>query len=252
MRTIIEMVHHTRLDTAMAPAGLMRGALSEALHWVRHRAAFQRRLIDQPLMRAVLADLALDVEAALILGLRTARAFDGSTPEDRAFARIAVALAKFHSNKRAPVVTYEAMEALGGMGYVEDTPLPLLYREAPLNGIWEGSGNVICLDILRTLAKEPLAAETLRAELAAATGSDPRYDAALKAHEARWPTLPPEAEARWFAERLALLLQASLLIRHAPAAVADAFTATRLAGEAGRITGAMAGSDVSAILDRLG
>lgn len=252
VRTIIEMVHHTRLDTAMAPAGLMRGALSEALHWVRHRAAFQRRLIDQPLMRAVLADLALDVEAALILGLRTARAFDGATPEDRAFARIAVALAKFHSNKRAPVVTYEAMEALGGMGYVEDTPLPLLYREAPLNGIWEGSGNVICLDILRTLAKEPLAAETLRAELAAATGSDPRYDAALAAHQARWPALPPEAEARWFVERLALLLQASLLIRHAPAAVADAFTATRLAGEAGRITGAMAGSDVSAILDRLG
>ena len=249
--TIIEMVHHTRLDTAMAPAGLMRAALVEAHHWASHRAAFQRRLIDQPLMRAVLADLALDVEAALALGLRTARAFDSPTPEDRAFARIAVALAKFHSNKRAPLVTYEAMEALGGMGYVEDTPLPLLYREAPLNGIWEGSGNVICLDILRTLAKEPLAADTLRAELAAATGSDPRYDAALAAHLARWPALPPEAEARWFAERLALLLQASLLIRHAPAAVADAFTATRLGGEAGRITGAMAGSDVTAILARI-
>ncbi|MBR9765934.1 MAG: DNA alkylation response protein [Rhodobacteraceae bacterium] len=252
VRTIIEMVHHTRLDTAMAPAGLMRAALSEALHWTRHRSAFQRRLIDQPLMQAVLADLALDVEAALVLGLRVARAFDSTTPEDRAFARIAVALAKFHSNKRAPLVTYEAMEALGGMGYVEDTPLPLLYREAPLNGIWEGSGNVICLDILRTLAKEPLAAESLRAELQAAAGADPRYDAALKAHLARWPALPPEAEARWFAERLALLLQGALLIRHAPGAVADAFTATRLAGEAGRITGAMGGCDSAAILARAG
>ncbi|WP_010139182.1 acyl-CoA dehydrogenase family protein [Oceanicola sp. S124] len=252
VRTIIEMVHHTRLDTAMAPAGLMRAALAEALYWTRHRSAFQKRLVDQPLMQAVLADLALDVEAALVLGLRTARAFDSQTPEDRAFARIAVALAKFHSNKRAPVVTYEAMEALGGMGYVEDTPLPLLYREAPLNGIWEGSGNVICLDILRTLAKEPLAAETLRTELQAATGADPRYDAALKAHLARWPALPPEAEARWFAERLALLLQASLLIRHAPAAVSDAFTATRLAGVSGRITGAMPGCDTETLLARTG
>ncbi|PJE29669.1 putative acyl-CoA dehydrogenase [Pseudooceanicola antarcticus] len=252
VRTIIEMVHHTRLDTAMAPAGLMRAALCEALYWTRHRSAFQRRLIDQPLMQAVLADLALDVEAALVLGLRVARAFDVDSPEDRAFARIGVALAKFHSNKRAPLVTYEAMEALGGMGYVEDTPLPLLYREAPLNGIWEGSGNVICLDILRTLAKEPLAAETLRAELQAATGSDPRYDAALKAHLARWPALPPEAEARWFAERLALLLQASLLIRHAPGAVSDAFAATRLAGESGRIAGTMGACDSAAILARAG
>lgn len=251
VRTIIEMVHHTRLDTAMAPTGLMRAALSEAHHWARHRTAFQRRLIDQPLMMAVLADLQLDVEAALALGLRTARAFDGSRPEDRAFARISVALAKFHNNKRAPQVTYEAMEALGGMGYVEDTPMPLLYREAPLNGIWEGSGNVICLDILRTLAREPLAAETLQAELSAAQGSDPRYDVALKAHQQRWPALPPEAEARWFAESLALLLQASLLIRHAPAPVADAFTATRLDGQAGRITGAMAGSDCTAILARI-
>jgi putative acyl-CoA dehydrogenase len=251
VQTIIQMVHHTRLDTAMAPAGLMRAALAEAHHWASHRSAFQKRLIDQPLMRAVLADLALDVEAALALGLRTARAFDGTTEADRAFARIAVALAKFHNNKRAPVVTYEAMEALGGMGYVEDTPMPLLYREAPLNGIWEGSGNVICLDILRTLARDPLAAETLRAELTAALGTDPRYDAALKAHSDRWPGLPPEAEARWFAERTALLLQAALLIRHAPPAVSDAFTATRLAGEAGRITGAMAGSDVTAILARI-
>ncbi|OOY31675.1 acyl-CoA dehydrogenase family protein [Thioclava sp. F36-6] len=249
--TIIEMVHHTRLDTALAPAGLMRAAISEAHHWATHRAAFQRRLIDQPLMRAVLADLTLDWEGALTLGMRVAEAFDSAHPEDRAFARIGVALAKYYGNKRCPVVTYEAMEVLGGIGYVEDTPMPMLYREAPLNGIWEGSGNVICLDILRTLAKEPLAAEMLRAELDAARGTDPRYDAALADHLARWPALPPEAEARWFAERLALLLTASLLIRNAPAAVSDAFVATRLAGEAGRTTGAMAGSDVSAILGRI-
>ncbi|PWE51694.1 DNA alkylation response protein [Thioclava sp. NG1] len=249
--TIIEMVHHTRLDTALAPAGLMRAAISEAHHWATHRAAFQRRLIDQPLMRAVLADLTLDWEGALTLGMRVAQAFDSARPEDRAFARIGVALAKYYGNKRCPVVTYEAMEVLGGIGYVEDTPMPMLYREAPLNGIWEGSGNVICLDILRTLAKEPLAAEMLSAELDAARGTDPRYDAALADHLARWPALPPEAEARWFAERLALLLTASLLIRNAPAAVSDAFVATRLAGEGGRTTGAMAGSDVSAILDRI-
>ncbi|OOY03899.1 acyl-CoA dehydrogenase family protein [Thioclava sp. F28-4] len=249
--TIIEMVHHTRLDTALAPAGLMRAAISEAHHWATHRSAFQRRLIDQPLMRAVLADLTLDWEGALTLGMRVAEAFDSAHPEDRAFARIGVALAKYYGNKRCPVVTYEAMEVLGGIGYVEDTPMPMLYREAPLNGIWEGSGNVICLDILRTLAKEPLAAEMLRAELDAARGTDPRYDAALADHLARWPVLPTEAEARWFAERLALLLTASLLIRNAPAAVSDAFVATRLAGEAGRTTGAMAGSDVSAILGRI-
>ena len=249
--TIIEMVHHTRLDTAIAPAGLMRAAIGEAHHWATHRAAFQRRLIDQPLMRAVLADLALDWEGALALGLRVARAFDGTTPEDRAFARIGVALAKYLSNKRCPVVTYEAMEVLGGSGYVEDSVMPMLYREAPLNGIWEGSGNVICLDILRTLAREPLAGDVLRAELIAASGTDPRYDAALKSHTERWPALPPESEARWFAERLALLLSASLLIRHAPPAVADAFVATRLEGEAGRTTGAMAGTDVSAILARI-
>ncbi|WP_170457683.1 acyl-CoA dehydrogenase family protein [Ruegeria arenilitoris] len=251
VRTIIEMVHHTRLDTAMAPAGLMRAALSEAHHWVSHRSAFQRRLIDQPLMRAVLADLVLDWEGALTLGLRVARAFDGDTAEDRAFARIGVALAKFLSNKRCPVVAVEAMEVLGGMGYVEDTPMPMIYREAPLNGIWEGSGNVICLDILRSLARDPLAAQTLQAELDAATGADRRYDAALKAHRDRWSTLPPEAEARWFAEATAHLLTAALLLRHAPGAVADGYIATRVLGESGRIPGSVSGLDTDALLGRL-
>ncbi len=252
VQTIIEMVHHTRLDTAIAPAGLMRAALSEAHHWVRHRTAFQRRLIDQPLVRAVLADLALDWESALTLGMRVAKAFEGRSPEDRSFARISVALAKFLNNKRCPVVVVEAMEVLGGTGYVEDTPLPLLYREAPLNSIWEGSGNVICLDILRTLIREPLAAEVLQAELDAARGADRGYDAALKAHRDRWPDLPPEAEARWFAERTALLLAAAQLVRHAPGPVADGFIATRLSGESGRIPGSVTGLDTDALLARLG
>lgn len=251
VRTIIEMVHHTRLDTAIAPAGLMRAALVEAHHWVTHRSAFQKRLIDQPLMRAVLSDLVLDWEGALTLAMRVAQAFDSQTPEERAFARIGVALAKFLANKRCPVVVVEAMEALGGMGYVEDTALPLLYREAPLNGIWEGSGNVICLDILRSLARDPLAAEALQAELDKATGSDRRYDAALRAHRDCWQTLPLEAEARWFAERTALLLTAALLIRHSPPAMADAFISSRVSAERGWITGAIGAVDTDAILDRL-
>jgi len=223
VRVIIDMVHHTRLDTAMAPAGLMRAALAQALYWCEGRSAFQRRLIDQPLMRAVLADLTLDWLGALFLGLRVATAFDGKGEEAHAFARIGVALAKFLSNKRCPGLVYEAMEALGGMGYVEDTPLPMLFRESPLNSIWEGSGNVICLDILRTLAREPLAAEVLRAELEAARGIVAGYDAALAAHFARWPALPVEAEARWFAESLAQLLCASVLLRQRPGPVAQGY-----------------------------
>ena len=251
VRTIIEMVHHTRLDTAMAPAGLMRAALAEAKRWCEGRVAFQRKLIDQPLMRAVLADLALDWEGALALGLRVARAFDDPSEEGRALARIAVALAKFLSNKRCPVVVYEAMEVLGGMGYVEDTPLPMLFRESPLNSIWEGSGNVICLDVLRALAKEPLAVEALRAELEAARGADRRYDAALDAQFARWPGMPPEAEARWYAERLGVLLTASVLIRDAPAPVADGYVATRVAGERGQVSGSVSGLDEAAIIARI-
>ena len=251
VKTIIEMVHHTRLDTAVAPAGLMRAALAEAHWWASGRTAFQRRLIDQPLMRAVLADLTLDQEGAAALAFTAARAFDGRSEEDRALARIAVALAKYLNNKLCPQVTYEAMECLGGMGYVEDTPMPMLYREAPLNGIWEGSGNVICLDILRTLARAPEAGEALTASLMGSAGTDARFDAALKAHAARWPGPPEEAEARWFAESLARLLAAAALIRHAPPAVADAYCATRLTGERGRTAGAIPAADHGAILARL-
>jgi putative acyl-CoA dehydrogenase len=252
VQRIIEMVHHTRLDTALAPAGLMRAALTHLHHWVSHRRVFQRSLIDQPLMRSLLADLVLDWEGATALGLRVARAFDGDRSEDRAFARIGVALAKYINNKLCPRVVVEAMEGLGGMGYVEDTPLPMLYREAPLNGIWEGSGNVICLDILRTLARDGLAAATLGEELEAARGADRAYDAALADHRARWPVLPEEAEARWYAERLALLLTASVLLRHAPGAVADGFCATRLAGMRGHVAGSVGGLDMDALIARLG
>lgn len=242
--TIIEMVHHTRLDTALAPAGLMRAALSEALSWCAGRSAFQRRLIDQPLMRAVLADLALEAEGALALALDVARAFDD--PARRPYARLSVALAKYLNNKRAPNMIYECMECLGGMGYIEDTPLPMLYREAPLNSIWEGSGNVICLDILRTLAREPDAGAQLAARLDGAAGLDPVFDAALAEHRTRWPGPVPEAEARQFAESLALLLTGAVLLDGHPLA-AD-WCAARLAGGRGWCAGAVGGLDTAAIL----
>lgn len=251
VKTIIEMVHHTRLDTALAPAGLMRAALAEALWWAEGRRSFQRRLIDQPLMRAVLADLALDLEAATALGFGCARAFDGTTAEDRAFARIAVALAKYLSNKRAPGVIYEAMECLGGMGYIEETPMPMLYREAPLNSIWEGSGNIICLDILRSLSRAPLAGHVLHQRLQRACGYDAGFARAYRAHQARWPALPAQAEARWFVESLAQLLAGAMLIEVAPQAVTDAFIATRLLGQRGATAGAMAQGDLAPILARL-
>ncbi|MCR9111938.1 MAG: acyl-CoA dehydrogenase family protein [Rhodobacteraceae bacterium] len=251
VRTIIEMVHHTRLDTAMAPAGLMRAALSHAAHWARHRTAFQTQLIDQPLMQAVLADLALDWEGTLALGMHVGGYFDRKGEAERAYARLSVALAKFLGNKLCPALVCEAMECLGGMGYVEDTPLPLLYREAPLNAIWEGSGNVICLDILRTLRREPLAGEVLSRELGAVAGQYRRYDAALSAHMQRFPRLPDEAQARWYAESLASLLTASVLIRTAPLAVAEAYVATRLGGERGRVPGAVGAIDMGGILSRL-
>ena len=250
LRRILEMVHHTRLDTALAPAGLMRAALVEAHHWVAHRTAFQKRLIDQPLMRSVLADLALDWEGTLALGLRVARAFDGSDAASRGFARIGVALAKFLGNKLCPNVTYEAMEVLGGMGYVEDGPMPLFYREAPLNSIWEGSGNVICLDVLRTLARDAAAEAAVEDALAQVAGQDRRFDAALAAHHEAWPGLPPEAEARAFCENLGVLLTAATLLQQAPAAVSDGYIATRL-GTRGRITGAVRGLDTAGILARL-
>jgi len=247
VQTIIEMVHHTRLDTAMAPAGLMRAALSEAMHWTRGRTTFQRKLIDQPLMRSVLADLALESESALLLALDVARAFDD--PSRRPYARLSVALAKFLSNKCAPGMIYECMECLGGMGSVEDTPLPMLYREAPLNSIWEGSGNVICLDILRTLHREPEAAAQLNARLDAARGMDAGFDTALATHRDRWPSTPSEAEARWFTESLATLLAGAVMLADSP--IAGEYVATRLGDRRGMVFGAMAAVDTQAILARV-
>ena len=252
VRTIIEMVHHTRLDTAMAPAGLMRSALREAWYWARNRQVFGKGLADQPLMQAVLADLALDWEGALALGLRVARSFDSRTAEETAFARIGVALAKYLSNKLCPGVVVEAMECLGGMGYVEDTVLPLLYREAPLNSIWEGSGNVICLDILRTLRAAPEAGEVLAAEFNKVAGQDAGFDSALAAHVSRFPSLPEEDEARWFVESLATLLTGAVLLQQAPSAVSEAYVSTRLQGNRGRMAGAIGHVDRAAILARLG
>lgn len=243
--TIIEMVHHTRLDTAVAPAGLMRAALHEAVHWSAGRSAFQRRLIDQPLMRAVLADLALESEGAVMLAMDVAAAFDD--PARRAYARLSVALAKFLSNKRAPGMIYECMEVLGGMGYVEDTPLPMLYREAPLNSIWEGSGNVIALDTLRTLAREPEAMAQLNARLDAARGLDAGFDAALATHRARWPATVPEGQARWFAESLALLLTGAVMLGAGHPLAAD-WCAARLGADRGMVAGAVAALDTDAIL----
>jgi putative acyl-CoA dehydrogenase len=253
VRTILAMVHHTRLDCVSGSTGQMRMALAQALHHARHRAAFGRRLAEQPLMRNVLADLALEVEAATALMLRLARAYDlaGEDAAERAFARITAAVAKYWVCKRAPHAIGEALECLGGNGYVEEAMLARLYREAPLNAIWEGSGNVICLDVLRALAREPDALPALLDEVRLARGADARLDAALRRLEADFADpADSEVRARDVVERLALALQASLLLRAAPPAVADAFCASRLAGS-GRMFGTLpAQIDFTAILAR--
>ena len=256
VNTIIEMVHHTRLDTCLAAAGLMRQAFVQAIHHARHRHAFGKPLIQQPLMRQVLADLALEAEAALLLTLRIARAYDegmaGGAEDAASFARVAVAVGKYWVNKRAPNAVYEALECLGGAGYVEESMMPRLYREAPLNSIWEGSGNVICLDVLRALTREPRAAELLLAELATAAAAEPRIAAAvqrIKQLLQRPDQL--EAQARHLVEALALALQAALMLEHAPAPVATAFIGARLGGEGGLAYGTLPeGTDSAAILAR--
>ena len=244
--TILEMVNHTRLDCVIGAAAMMRQALAQAIHHCVHRRAFGRRLIEQPLMRAVLADLALESEAATILMMRLARAYDGADP----VRRLATAVSKYWVCKRAAPMVAEALECLGGNGYVEESMLPRLYREAPLNSIWEGSGNVICLDVLRALQKEPQAREALLDEMRLARGGDRRLDAALDAAEAGLVS-PDEAGARKLVESLALALQGALLVRHAPKAVSDAFVATRLGAEGGLAFGAIPpGFDSGAILAR--
>jgi putative acyl-CoA dehydrogenase len=231
VRTILEMVHHTRLDCVSGSAGLMRQALVQACHHAAHRRAFGRLLAEQPLMEAVLADLALESEAATVLMSRLARAYDEAPADSaaRAFARIATAVGKYWVCKRAPQMIAEAMECLGGGGYVEESILPRLYREAPVNAIWEGSGNVICLDVLRAMAREPDVVAALLAEFARARGGDRRLDAWVAKLEDELAR-PEDAErrARRLVERMALALQAALLVESAPTAVADAFCASRL------------------------
>jgi putative acyl-CoA dehydrogenase len=233
--TIIEMVHHTRLDVAICSAALMRQALAQAVHHAAHRTAFQRRLIDQPLMRNVLADLTVESEAATILVMRLARAFDQAAgdPAEQAFARLATAVAKFWVSKRAPDFVFEAMECHGGNGYVEESILPRLYREAPLSSIWEGCGNVISLDILRALRQNPESLEAFFAELELATGADARLDAMAERIRAMLKdTATLELGGRRLAEAMALALQGALLVRHGEPRVAEAFCRSRL--EAGR------------------
>ncbi|HKE98538.1 MAG TPA: acyl-CoA dehydrogenase family protein [Actinomycetes bacterium] len=253
--TIIEMVAHTRLDCAVGSAGLMRQALAQAAHRTARRQAFGRRLADQPLMRNVLADLEIEAEAATLLACRVARAFDRAGQDEReaGLRRIGTAVAKYWVCKRAPAVVGEALECLGGDGYVEDGVLPRLYREAPLNSIWEGAGNVNCLDVLRAAARRPASVQALLDEAALARGADRRLDAALAALS-RELADPREAEARArrMVERMALVLQGSLLVRHGDPAVADAFCASRLTdGGAGAAFGTLpAGVDHARIAAR--
>jgi putative acyl-CoA dehydrogenase len=251
VKVIIDMVQHTRLGTVAMTLGLMRRALAEAVNHVAGRRAFQKTLIDQPLMTSVVADLALEYEAAVVLAMRVARFFGEPGSEARSLARLTVALAKYLLTKRCPNFVYECLECHGGVGYVEETPMPRLFREAPLNAIWEGSGNVIALDVLRTLRREPAALEAYAAEVALAEGGNARLEHAtleLMAH-ARKPV--DEAQARSLCERMALVLQGSLLVRHAPHAVADAFCARHFGEGAGLTYGTLPATiDTTAIIRR--
>jgi putative acyl-CoA dehydrogenase len=227
--TLIEMAHHTRFDIVVGIAGMMRAALNQAIHHARHRDAFGKRLGDHDLMACVLADLAMEGEAAMHLAFRLAAAFDASAtdPRERELQRILTPIAKYWVCKRMPPVATEAMECLGGNGYVEEAPLARLYREAPLNGIWEGSANVICLDVLRAIARSPEALTVLKEEIASAR--DPRIDA-LAAEALRLASDAGTAErsAREIVECLAVAMQASLMARHAHEDTARAFIATRV------------------------
>jgi putative acyl-CoA dehydrogenase len=248
--TIIEMANYTRLDCALGTAGLMRRALAEAAHHAAHRTAFQRKLIDQPLMRNVIADMAVEAEAAMRLSVRLARAYD--RPDDASeagFARLVTPAAKYWICKRGPMLAGEAMEVLGGNGYVEESPMPRLYREMPVNSIWEGSGNVMCLDVLRAVSRSPEGLAAVIAELRTALGGDARYDRyCLSLSDDLAGGAFQEGQARRLAERLVLALQGALLIKYATAAVADAFCASRLDGNAGGAFGTLpAGVDAGLI-----
>jgi putative acyl-CoA dehydrogenase len=259
--TIIEMVGHTRLDCVMGAAAGMRVGVVNAIHHTAHRSAFGKQLIDQPLMRNVLADLCVESEASTMLAMRLARAYDEAHADAQAgedssdaqlFKRLATAVGKYWTCKRAPNHAFESLECLGGAGYVEESNMPRLYREAPLASIWEGSGNVMSLDVLRALMRAPRSLEVFLAEVEQAEGANAYLDAGVaRLKEQFTDSSTLETRARRVVEGMALCLQGSLLVRHAPAAVADAFCASRLGGEGGLEYGTLpAGVDFEGIIAR--
>ncbi len=256
VRTIIEMVNHTRLDCVIGGATGMRAGVAQAIHHDSHRSVFGRELTEQPLMRNVLADLCVESEAATIAAMRLARAYDEAIAGDteaQSLKRIANAVLKYWICKRAPMHAAEALECLGGNGYVEESGMPRLFRESPLNSIWEGSGNVQCLDVLRAMIKSPASLDAFFTEVAEGVGAEPRLDS--YAQELR-DELPGDIEtietrARRVVEKMALALQGSLLVRYGDPAVADAFCASRLSGDWGQAFGTLpAGIDFTRIIDR--
>ncbi|WP_460070662.1 acyl-CoA dehydrogenase family protein [Streptomyces sp. YKOK-I1] len=240
VRTIIDMVAATRVDCVLGSAGLMRQAVAQAVHHCTYREAFGGRLLDKPLMRNVLADLAVESEAATTLGLRLAAACDDGGEQERAFLRIAVPAAKYWVTKRCAPLVVEAAECLGGNGYVEESGMPRLVRESPLNSVWEGAGNVQALDVLRALQREPGALDAYLREVGRARGADHRLDGAIRGLLTELADLHGvQARARRLAERFALVLQGALLVRFAPPEVADAFCASRLGGDGGAAFGTL-------------
>jgi putative acyl-CoA dehydrogenase len=256
VRTIIEMVNHTRLDCVMGGATGMRAGVAQAIHHASHRSVFGRELTEQPLMQNVLADLCVESEAATISAMRLARAYDEALAGDEESAnlkRVANAVLKYWVCKRAPMHAGEALECLGGNGFVEESGMPRLFRESPLNSIWEGSGNVQCLDVLRAMIKSPASLDAFFAEVQEGAVSEPRLAAFVTGLRDEFPgdleTI--EARARRVVEKMALALQASLLVRYGDEAVADAFCASRLSGDWGQAFGTLpAGVDFKRIIDR--
>jgi putative acyl-CoA dehydrogenase len=254
VRTIIEMVNHTRLDCVIGSASLMRQAVAQATHHTAHRSAFGKLLSEQPLMVNVLADIAVESEATTVLMMRLAGALDRAAdhPEEAQFRRLALAVAKYWTCKRAVAVVAEALECHGGNGYVEESILPRLYREAPLNSIWEGSGNVNALDVLRAMSREPESVAAFLVEVERAQGSDARFDHAVTELKGELTNMADaETRARRIVERMALTLEGSLLLRFGDPAAADAFCASRLAGDWGHSFGTLTpGTEFAAIVAR--
>jgi putative acyl-CoA dehydrogenase len=254
VRTIIEMVNHTRLDCVIGSASLMRQAVAQATHHTAHRSAFGKLLSEQPLMVNVLADIAVESEATTVLMMRLAGSLDRAAdhPEEAQFRRLALAVAKYWTCKRAVAVVAEALECHGGDGYVEESILPRLYREAPVNSIWEGSGNVNALDVLRAMSREPESVAAFLLEVERAQGSDARFDRAVTELKGELANMADaETRARRVVERMALTLEGSLLLRFGDPAVADAFCASRLAGDWGHSFGTLPpGTEFTAIVAR--